>query len=91
MSMPEGEYVAMQQRVELISRILVDTDPDQLGAFIDQAERAEAIAPFVDPTAWMRGRDNLAMVIDHARAIRRARGDIVDAAERAGVPIGVTR
>lgn len=82
--MTNAEYKTMQDRVELLSRLILDTDADALGEFIGQGEHSDAFAPFIDPTAWMRGHDTLRMVIEHARAIATARRSIRDAAERAG-------
>lgn len=82
--MNAAEYKAMQDRVELLSRLILDTDEAALADFIGDAERSNAIAPMLDPTAWIRGHDQLSMVTSHARAIARARRDIAQAAERAG-------
>lgn len=87
MTLSPAEYKATQDRVELLSRLIIETDQEQLDALIDQAETANAIAPVIDPTAWIRGHDQLRMVTEHARAIRKARREIVRAAESAGSPL----
>lgn len=82
-------YLAMQNRVELLARLLLDTDPAELTAFIQAGEHSDAFAPFVDPTAWARGHATLRMVIAHATAISLARESIAEAAELAGaIPAG---
>jgi hypothetical protein len=81
----QAEYYVMQQRVEMLSRLLIATDPERLAAFVAQAERADSIAPVLDPTAWIAGHDRLRVVIEHARAMAKARKAIVEAADRAGV------
>lgn len=69
-------YLAMQGRVELLARLLLATDADELDAFIAAGEHSDAVAPFVDPTAWIRGHDRLQTVIGHARALAEARRTI---------------
>jgi hypothetical protein len=82
-------YKAAQDRVELLSRLILDTDDELLDEIIVYGEHADTIAPFVDPTAWQRGHDTLRMVIDHAHAIKTAKRAIQKAAERRGaIPAG---
>lgn len=85
--MSPAEYKAIQDRVELLSRLILDTDAAALDAFATVGEGADSVGAFLDPTAWMRGHDKLRMVIDHARAIASARRLIVAAAKRAGEPV----
>lgn len=86
-AMPNAEYLAIQQRVELIARLILDTDPRTLAVFIRVAERADTLGPFMDPTAWVAARDSLVMVLAHARAVAAARKSIAEAATRAGVDV----
>jgi len=82
--MTPAEYKATQDRVELLARLIIDTDPEVLDEFASMGEHSDAIAPLVDPTAWMAGHDRLRMVIEHAQAIASARRHIVRAAQQAG-------
>lgn len=77
-------YKAAQDRVELLSRLILDTDDELLDEIIESGEHADTVAPFLDPTAWRLGHASLRMVIDHARAIATAKKAIREAAERAG-------
>ena len=85
--LPDEEYIAVQNRVELLSRLILDTDPRTLATFIEQAERADTLGPFMDPTAWVQSRDALKMVIRHARALAAARKEISGAATDAGITL----
>lgn len=69
MTLTPAEYKATQDRLELLARLALDTDPDVLEAFIRQAEHADTVGAFLDPTAWMRGQTALKFVIVHARAL----------------------
>lgn len=82
-----AEYMATQNRVALLARVIISTDPEPIEALVAQADTAAVLGPLLDPTAWARGRDNLAMVRSHARAILEARRRLVEAAEAAGVSI----
>lgn len=83
--MNSAEYKAMQDRIELLCRLMLDTDEAALAEFIADAERADSIGPILDPTAWAAGHDMLRMVVDHARALATARRAMAQAATRAGV------
>ena len=67
--MSGAEYKAMQDRIELIARLVLETDADALGEFIAMAEHADTVGAFIDPTLWTRGHDRLRTVIAHARAL----------------------
>lgn len=55
-------------------------DVERLDAFIDWARRSETMAPFIDPTAYMRGGDKLRLVIRSAEALRTYAKTIQDLA-----------
>lgn len=82
--MSPAEYKATRDRVELLSRLLIETDPRALHDLIVYATRTDTLAPFLNPTAWMIGRDKLRMVRSHAGALLEARDQIVRAAIDAG-------
>lgn len=86
-------YLEMQNRVELLSRLLLETSRADLDGLIRRAEHLDVVGPFIDPTAWMGSRSALRMVIDHARALAEARRSILAAAHTAGakLPEGVDR
>ena len=65
----QAEYRAMQDRIKLIAQLVADTDDVALTKFIGQAERADTLGAYLDPTAWMHGHPQLRLVIDHARAL----------------------
>lgn len=67
--MTTAEYAAMQDRIRTIYTLAAATDDEALGEFIREAEHADTVAPLLDPTLWLRGRDQLALVIRHARAL----------------------
>lgn len=68
------EHVRVQNQIQLLGQLALQavTD-DELEAFIERCEQSDTVAPFLDPTAWMRGRDQLRQVIDHARALQKFR------------------
>lgn len=60
-----------------------------LDAMLETVERADAIGPILDPTAWRAGVDNLSPQRDILRAaiafrnvVRRQRQDAIDALKR---------
>lgn len=69
----QAEYKAVQDQVQAIARLTLILNPEMLDAFIRQAETADAIGPFLDPTLWTQGHRRLAMVANHARAVRELR------------------
>jgi hypothetical protein len=75
MELPEltaAEYKAMQDRVGTITRLIVETDALALQAFIATAEKSDALGPYLDPTLWMAGHEDLRRVIGCAYAVRDA-------------------
>jgi hypothetical protein len=71
-----ADYLAMQSRLQVIAQLAADTDPETIEAFIRQAEHADTLGPFMDPTAWSAGHDRLATVIRHARALAAFRREV---------------
>jgi hypothetical protein len=68
------EHVRIQNQIQMLGQLaLRAVDDDELQAFIDRCEHSDTVAPFLDPTAWMRGHDQLRQVIDHARALQAYR------------------
>lgn len=78
LELSSAEYKATQDRVELLCRLVLETDPEALAAFIAQAETADTVGAFMDPTLWMRGHERLQTVITHARGIARLRRTVAD-------------
>lgn len=83
-SVTEAEFRATMGQVELLARTLSSLDPDALPRLLHAIERAEALGPIMDPTAWVRGQTKLTMLRAHAAALRTARREII----RAGVACG---
>lgn len=77
-TLSDGEYMATQGRIELLCRLVLETDEWTLRQFIQRAESADAFAPFIDPTAWNRAHKQLKQVITHARGIEHLRQTIVE-------------
>ena len=65
--MTEEEYLQTQQQIVLIAG-LVSRLP--LREFIADAEKADAVGPFVDPTLWREGHAKLGDILDIARSLR---------------------
>lgn len=83
----QADFVRVRNQLELIGRLVLDNvQPDELEAFIRQCETSDTIAPFVDPTLWMRGHGALRVMVDHARALAAFRAALAPA--RASVPPG---
>lgn len=76
--MGDAEYITTQSRIELLCRLVLETDPDALEGFIRRAEQADAFAPLLDPTAWIAAAPKLHMVMAHARGLARLRQTIVE-------------
>lgn len=74
--MTNAEYTVMQNRLQVIGQLVIGTDPETLDAFIRQAEHADTVGPFLDPTMWRDGHDRLATVIRHARALASFRAEL---------------
>ncbi len=72
--MTNEEYLQTQQKVGLLAGMLVELDLD---AFLARIEKAETIGPFTDPTLYREACEKLALVKGHARALSRARGEIL--------------
>lgn len=66
--MTDEEYLQAQTTIALVAQMTVDLDLD---AFIDRANRAESIAPILDPTLWIRGGKKLEAVKDLAIGLRK--------------------
>ncbi len=64
--MNQEEYLELQQRIILLAN-LVKGMP--LKEFIEAAEKADVVGPFVDPTLWRLANENLAVIIDLARRL----------------------
>lgn len=63
--MTNEEYIATQMQLAVLAQMVEQMN---LTDFIAQAERADAIAPVIDPTLWMKGHKHLDAVKDLARA-----------------------
>jgi hypothetical protein len=59
----DEEYIQIQQQLVIFGQLLMNIDVE---GFIERAERADAIAPVIDPTLWMRGHERLDALKDLA-------------------------
>ena len=66
------DYFTIQQSVLLMGSLVAELD---LPAFIERINRAEAMAPIVDPTLYMRGGPNLSVIKDLAVALSTCRDE----------------
>lgn len=65
--MNKEEYQQTQEQIVLLAN-LVRQMP--LKEFIEDADRAAAIGPILDPTLWRAGSKNLGTIMDLARSLR---------------------
>lgn len=63
----EDEYTMVQSQLFTLGRLVRDMP---LSAFLEQLSKAEAIAPFVDPTMYRAGIGKLELVKRMAVALR---------------------
>lgn len=63
----ESPVVGTKIWMENIYRQVCMFPVEDYQAVLDELERMDTVMPFLDPTAWMKGRDNLA---GHRRAAR---------------------
>lgn len=57
------DYLNVQQQIQIFGGAIAVLD---LEAFIDRANHADAVAPFIDPTAWREAKEKLAAIRDLA-------------------------
>lgn len=65
--MTNADYIDTQTKLTIAAALLADLPLDE---FIAQAARAEAIAPIVDPGAYLAGGESLNAILNIARAAR---------------------
>jgi len=70
-----AEYEVTQQQLLLLGTLVAEMP---LEAFIRKADHAEAVAPFLDPTLYMRGGRNLGDIIRLAKAARELQKVVLD-------------
>ncbi len=68
------EYLQTQQSILLIAAV-VSSLP--LNEFISQADRADTIAPLLDPTLWQKAHTNLEALLRLARALEAFQGVVL--------------
>ena len=54
--MTNDEYLEAQNQITIFAAMLIEVDVEGL---LDRASRADAIAPLLDPTLWMKGHERL--------------------------------
>lgn len=62
--MTNEEYLQTQQHLVLLAGMVRQLD---LGEFLSRIEKADGIAPILDPTLWMKGHSRLDAIRDLAR------------------------
>lgn len=73
--MTDEEYIETQSQIAIVASLVVGMP---LAEFIERAETADAIGPYIDPTLWTRGHDALRRVKKHARALREFQRAVQD-------------
>lgn len=80
--MTEAEFAPFLARLRLVNTVVASVNGGDLERFIRTCSYADTIGPFIDPTAWMRGHDNVAAMVraaralqDHQRELREAAGE----------------
>jgi hypothetical protein len=63
--MTKEEYIQAQGLLLVVAAAIENMDLERM---IEAGERADGIAPILDPTLWMRGHKHLDAVINLARA-----------------------
>lgn len=65
------ELLVMQMRAALT--VVHALNAEDLEAWVDAAEHADTMGPFLDPTLWIAAHDDLRLMIDHARLLLKLR------------------
>lgn len=78
--MKRHEYDNAQQLILLCAQG-IDGLPFKLDEFIAAIERAESTGPVLDPTLYMKGKDNLEQIKIIAKAARRFKKEVQPALE----------
>ncbi len=65
--MTNEEYLYAQHHILVVAGMVAEMP---LRDFIADAERADTVGPFLDPTLWQAGHENLAVILDIARGLR---------------------
>ena len=65
--MNEEEYLQTQNQIMLVAGLVAELP---LCEFIVAAEEADVVGPLVDPTLWIKAKDNLGTLLDITRALR---------------------
>jgi hypothetical protein len=64
--MTPAEYQMIQNQISLFAQLV---EPLDLAGFIEMADRADTIGPFVDPTMWRDAHKNLDYIKSLAEAL----------------------
>lgn len=65
--MSDAEYKMIQDQLVLFASMSKDLDLD---GFIQKAEKADTVGPFIDPTLWTKANGKLRAIIDMAKALK---------------------
>jgi hypothetical protein len=77
--MTEEQYDATQQQALLFAGLVADLPLEE---FLALARRAYSIGPFVDPTLWRAGRENLGAIIQVVTALREFQTAVLTVRDR---------
>lgn len=69
-TMSSSEWMLTQTQIYLLAGMVARLPLDE---FLEKAERADAIGPFVDPTLYIEKHDDLRCVTEVARALRQVK------------------
>ena len=65
--MNNEEYLMVQNKILTVTALVQRIPLDE---FIQAAEKADTVGPFVDPTLWREGHANLEWILKVARVLR---------------------
>jgi hypothetical protein len=82
--MTEDAFIRVRNTLSAVAQVATSpaVSDAELAEFIADCERSSTLAPFLDPTAFMRGGDALRRMTNHARAwqtFRASIGEVNDA------------
>lgn len=79
--MSDVEYKATQDKILLLAQ-LASSELLDLDEFLSRISHAHAVAPFVDPTLYMKAMDRLQIIEDLARALAPFRKAALEASRK---------
>ncbi len=75
------QYAAAMQRLSMLAGLL---DDEPITEMIEYADRIHAVGPFVDPTAYHRGSQNIDDQLRLLRVLKKVQGVVRELKAEAG-------